>query len=264
VSLRAARRAVALGSLLLFCLLRSVYLRLRWPDTLERRALWLHESGVMVMKRMGIGLTITGKPPGHGLLVANHLSYLDILIFGAALPCYLVSKVQIGRWPCFGTLARAGGVIFVDRASRASAEAVTAVIAERLKGPVPVLFFPEGTSTDGTRLLRFHSRFYTPAVNAAVPVTAAALRYIAADGRPERDLCWFGDDTFLPHLWRILGGPDFSAELYFGEPQTYTNRRAAADATYAEIAAMREAGNAHLQPSRPTMGSIGAADLEQL
>jgi 1-acyl-sn-glycerol-3-phosphate acyltransferase len=241
VSLRAARRAVALGLLLLFCLARSVVQRLRGPDTLQRRAQWLHESGLLVMKRMGIGLRVTGTPPAHGLLVANHLSYLDILIFGAALPSYLVSKAQIARWPLFGTLARSGGTIFVDRSSRASAEAVTDVIAERLKGPVPVLFFPEGTSSDGSSLLRFHSRFFTPAVDAALPVTAAALRYVAADGSPERELCWFGDDGFLPHLWKVLGGPDFSAELHFGEPKVYLSRRAAASATYAEIESMRDA-----------------------
>lgn len=239
MSTRAIRRAVALGSLLLFCFVRSLLLRLHGPDTLERRAQWLHESGVMVMNRMGIGLKVTGEPPASGLLVANHLSYLDIMIFGTALPCYLVSKVQIGRWPFFGTLARAGGTIFVDRSSRASAEAVTDQIAERLKGPVPVLFFPEGTSTDGSRLLRFHSRFYTPAVDAGVPVVAAAVRYVLKDGAPERELCWFGDAAFLPHLWKTLAGPDFSAELHFGEPHIYTNRRAAADATYAEIKAMR-------------------------
>jgi lyso-ornithine lipid O-acyltransferase len=231
---------VALALLLLFCLFRSLVMRLRGPDTLERRARWLHESGVLVMKRMRIGLKVTGTRPASGLLVSNHLSYLDIMIFGTALPCYLVSKIEIGRWPFFGTLARLGGTIFVDRSSRASAEAVTDVIAERLKGTVPVLFFPEGTSTDGTELLRFHSRFYTPAVDDGVPVVAAALRYVLADGSPERELCWFGDETFLPHIWKVLGGPDFSAEVQFGEPRIYTNRRAAADATYAEIEAMRE------------------------
>jgi 1-acyl-sn-glycerol-3-phosphate acyltransferase len=230
---------VALVSLLLFCFARSLFMRLRGPYTLERRAQWLHESGVLVMKRLGIGLKVTGTPPASGLLVSNHLSYLDIMIFGTAVPCYLVSKIQIGRWPFFGTLARAGGTIFVDRSSRSSAESVTEQIAERLKGPIPVLFFPEGTSTDGTELLRFHSRFYTPAVDAGVPVTSAAVRYVPENGAPERDLCWFGDAAFLSHTWKVLGGPNFSAEVHFGEPRIYTNRRTAADETYAEIDAMR-------------------------
>jgi len=217
-------------------------MRLLGPDTLERRAQWNHSCALMVMAALGIRLKITGKPPDRGLLVSNHLSYLEVLIFGAALPCYLVSKAEIATWPFFGPLARAGGTLFVDRGSRASAEAVTEEIAERLKDTVPVLFFPEGTSTDGSRLLRFHSRLYTPAVDAGIPVTAAAVRYVPEDGSPERDLCWFGDEEFLPHIWKVLGGPDFTAQLHFGEPRIYTNRRGAANETYAEIQAMREQG----------------------
>ena len=244
MSFRAAWRAVALGLLLFLCLLRALFsrllLRLRGKDTMERRAEWNHSCAKIVMPLLGIRLKITGKPPEHGLLVSNHLSYLEVLIYGAALPCYLVSKAEISRWPLFAPLARAGGTMFVDRSSRASAEAVTEEIRERLKGPVPVLFFPEGTSTDGTQLLRFHSRLYTPAVDAGIPVTAAAVRYVPDDGSPERELCWYGDEKFLTHLWKVLGGPNFSAEIHFGEPRIYLTRREAADATYAEIKAMRE------------------------
>ena len=239
MSLRAIRRAVALGFLLLFCMLRSLLSRLVAPDTPERRAQWNHSCARMVTNLLGVHLKIMGKPPERGLLVSNHLSYLEVLIYGAALPCYLVSKAEISRWPFFGSLARAGGTLFVDRGNRASAETVTEQIAERLKGTVPVLFFPEGTSTDGSQLLRFHSRLFTPAVDAGVPVTAAAIRYVPDDGSPERELCWYGDEEFLTHLWKILGGPDFSAEINFGEPHIYTDRRKAADATYAEIEAMR-------------------------
>jgi 1-acyl-sn-glycerol-3-phosphate acyltransferase len=225
--------------LLLFCLIRSLVSRLLRPDTLERRAAWNHSCAKLVMKALGIRLKITGKPPERGLLVSNHLSYLEVLTYGAALPCYLVSKAEIANWPFFGPLARAGGTLFVERGNRASAVAVSNEIAERLKGPVPVLFFPEGTSTDGAQLLRFHSRLYTPAVDAGVPVTASAVRYAPEDGSPERELCWFGDDAFLPHILKVLGGPNFSAEIQFGEPRIYTGRRAAADATYAEIETMR-------------------------
>jgi 1-acyl-sn-glycerol-3-phosphate acyltransferase len=239
MSLRAFQRAVALGLALFICLLRSLYSRLTGPDTLERRAAWNHACTKWVLGLLGIRLIVNGKPPERGLLVANHLSYLEVLVFGAALPCHLVSKAEIGRWPFFGPLARAGGTLFVDRSSRASAESVTEQIAERLRGSVPVLFFPEGTSTDGSQLLRFHSRFFTPAVNEGIPVTAAAVRYIPDDGSPERELCWFGDAPFLPHVLKVLGACSFTAEVTFGEPRVYANRRAAADETYAEIEAMR-------------------------
>jgi 1-acyl-sn-glycerol-3-phosphate acyltransferase len=239
MSFRAFRRAVALGLALAICFIRSMLSRLTGPDTLERRAQWNHISAKWVLSIFGVRLQITGKPPERGLLVANHLSYLEVLIFGAALPCYLVSKVEISRWPFFGSLARAGGTIFIDRSSLASALAVTEEIANRLQGPVPVLFFPEGTSTDGSVLLPFHSRLFTPAVAAGVPVTAASVRYVPDDGSPERDLCWYGNAPFLPHLLKALGAPNFTAELNFGEPRIYTNRRVAADETHAEIEAMR-------------------------
>jgi 1-acyl-sn-glycerol-3-phosphate acyltransferase len=239
MSLRAVRRAVTLGLALLYCLFRAIISRLSGPDSPERRAEWNHSSAKMVAKLFGVEMKVTGTPPSSGLLVANHLSYLEVLIFGAALPCAMVAKAEIGRWPFFGTLARAGGTLFVDRSSRASAEAVTRQVAERLKGAVPVLFFPEGTSTDGSKLLRFHSRLFTPAVEAGIPVTAASVRYVPVDGSAEETLCWYGDQAFLPHIWKTLGGPDFTAEVQFGEPRIYLSRRAAADATHAEIEAMR-------------------------
>jgi 1-acyl-sn-glycerol-3-phosphate acyltransferase len=114
------------------------------------------------------------------------------------------------------------------------------VIGERLKGPVPVLLFPEGTTSDGRQVLPFRSRLIAPATSAGAPVTAAAIRYVIDGGTEERELCWIGDAAFLPHLWKMLGTPGFSAVVRFGQPRFYPDRRAAAEATYAEISAMRE------------------------
>jgi 1-acyl-sn-glycerol-3-phosphate acyltransferase len=239
VSLRAARRAVTLALALIYSLLCFWVMRLTGRVTLERRAEWQHEAALRVMRAFGVRLRVTGRLPQGGLVVSNHLSYLDILVFSAALPVFLVSKVEIGSWPFFGILAHAGGALFVDRSSRASAEATTKQIAERLGGTVPVLFFPEGTSTDGTRVLRFHSRFFIPAVEAGIPVIAAAVRYVPADASSEGSLCWFGDTDFLPHLLSSLAGPDFAAEIHFGEARIYENRRVAAQRTHEEVEAMR-------------------------
>ncbi len=247
MSLRAARRAVALGLALALCVLRFWFARLRGPLTLERRARWLQSSCRLVMASLGIHYQVEGQPPERGLVVANHLSYLDILILSAAMPCFFVAKAEIKGWPFFGKAARIGGTLFIDRSSLASAEKVSALIAKRLALPVPVLFFPEGTSSDGSALLPFHSRLFEPAVRARAPVTAAAVRYVLAEGAEERDLCWFGDDAFLPHLWKALGTPGFSAEVRFGEPQVYTHRRTAADQTHAEITAMRNGDSLMLQ-----------------
>jgi 1-acyl-sn-glycerol-3-phosphate acyltransferase len=239
MSLRFIRRAVALGYVLIASIASFWLMRLTGPRTLERRARWVQETCIRVLRSMDIRCDVEGPIPTRGVVVANHLSYLDIVILSAAMPCFFVAKFEIGQWPYFGRAARVGGTIFLDRSSLASAEKVAAIISERLKLPIPVLFFPEGTSTDGT-MLRFRSRLFEPAIVAGAPITAASIRYVVNDGIPERELCWFGDDSFGPHLLKTLNTPEFRAELRFGEPRVYSDRRMAADETFAEIAAMRE------------------------
>jgi 1-acyl-sn-glycerol-3-phosphate acyltransferase len=245
VTLLALRRAVALAFVLAGCFLSYWFIRVRGRLTLIQRAQWLHRSGSNIARALGIRPAAHGSVPAYGLVVANHLSYLDIMIFSAVMPCFFVSKAEIARWPYFGKAASAGGTIFIDRKSRASTTAVAQEISRRLDLPVPVLLFPEGTSTDGSGVLRFHSSLFEPAVAASASITAAAIRYVPNDGFRERDLCWFDDALFLPHLWRALGSAGFTAEVTFGEPRIYPDRRTAANATHDEIAAMR----AEVQPS---------------
>jgi 1-acyl-sn-glycerol-3-phosphate acyltransferase len=207
--------------------------------TLERRALWGQAICRRMLSSLGIHYHVEGALPTHGLVVSNHLSYLDILILAAATPCFFVSKMEISRWPFFGKAGRAGGTIFLDRSSLASANAVAGEMRERLQLPIPVVLFAEGTSSDGSHVLRFHSRLFEPAIACGAPVTAAALRYIIDGGVEEKELCWFGNAAFLPHIWKALNTPGFFARIRFGQPQVYPDRRAAAAATYVEVSAMR-------------------------
>lgn len=232
------RRAVVLAFVLITSILRFWLMRLSGPRSLERRANWVQETCLRLLRCMEIHSVMYGDIPRHGLVVANHLSYLDIVILSAAMPCFFVAKSEILQWPYFGKAAREGGTMFINRSSRASAEKVAAMISDRLKLPLPVLFFPEGTSTDGT-MLRFHARLFQPAIASGAPVTAASIRYVLNDGTPERELCWYGEQSFAPHLLRTLNTTGFRAELCFGEPRVFADRRTAADATFAEISAMR-------------------------
>jgi 1-acyl-sn-glycerol-3-phosphate acyltransferase len=239
--------------MLAFCVVRYGWMRLRGPMPLERRARWLQATTRGILAGLGINFEVDGQLPGCGLIVSNHLSYLDILLISAATPCFFVAKSEIGHWPFFGWAARRGGTIFLKRASMASANAAAGEIYDRLALSVPVLLFPEGTSTDGAQVLRFHSRLIAPAVAAGAPITAAAIRYEIEGGEAERELCWYGDATLLPHLWKALGGSGFTARIHFGEPRIYADRREAADRTHAEITAWREAG-------KPALEMVGAAD----
>ena len=239
MSFLAVRRAVALVLALALCIIRYWILRLRGNLTLEKRALWVQQTCRGILTGVGIHYQVEGTPPTHGLVVANHLSYLDILILSSAMPCFFVAKVEIGGWPFFGKAARLGGTIFLDRSSLASANTVARQMTERLKLHMPVLLFPEGTSTDGVQVLRFHSRLIDPATVAGAQITAASVRYIIEDGTPEARLCWGDDTLFLTHLLTTLNTPGFSAKVHFGQPHVYPDRRTAADATHAEVTAMR-------------------------
>jgi 1-acyl-sn-glycerol-3-phosphate acyltransferase len=242
MTFRRIRRAVALGIQIVLCIFRFQLLRLSGPLTLERRAYWVQQTARRMLASLDIAYKVDGQPPTHGLVVCNHLSYIDILVLSAAMPCFFVAKIEIGGWPFFGKAARCGGTIFVDRSSLASALSVAEQMTERLQLPIPipVLLFPEGTSTDGSEVIRFHSRLIDPATSLRVPITTAAVRYAVADGTPEIELCWYGDETFVNHLWKVLGVGGFEADVRFGESRVYTDRRIAADETRAEIAEMRE------------------------
>jgi lyso-ornithine lipid O-acyltransferase len=241
VILRRFQRAVALGLALALCIIRGWWMRLRGPVTLGRRALWLQACSRSVLRSLGVDVRVQGTPPARGLVVSNHLSYLDILVISATVPCFFVSKLEVARWPYFGWAARTAGTIFLDRASRSSAAAVAGEISVRLALPILVLLFPEGTSTDGAQVLRFHPRLMEPATHSGAPITSVAIRYVLAGGVQERELCWFGDVGFVSHLWKVLGVAGFSAQLQFGEPSVYADPRVAAERTHAEVSAMRDA-----------------------
>ncbi len=241
MNLRRIRRAVALAFALTFCIIRYWLMHLRGPMTLERRARWLQEASRGVLNCLDVEIRVSGRTPECGLVVSNHLSYLDIVIISAAMPCFFVAKKEVGAWPFFGWAARSGASLFLDRSSAASATFVAEQISARLNLPVPILLFPEGTSTDGSQVLRFHSRLIDPAIKAGAPVTAAAVRYVIQGGVDERELCWYGNEKFTPHLLKVLGVRGFSAMLQFGQPRIYPDRRMAADETHAEVSAMREA-----------------------
>jgi len=244
-SVLAAWRGFLLVASLLFCALRFAATSFRQilrrsRVTPQQRAEWMHFCGRIMLAALGIRYRVEGVcPEGSVLIAANHLSYLDIVIVSAALPAAFVAKQEIGSWVFFGPLSKMGGAIFVDRTSRASAWETADDMAERLESQVPVVLFPEGTSTDGADVLRFHSTLFAPAVEACIPVVPAAVFYEMRGAGTERDLCWFGDDAFLPHLQRVLRVEGFTAVVRFGESEVYPDRQTAAWRSHDAVSAMR-------------------------
>jgi 1-acyl-sn-glycerol-3-phosphate acyltransferase len=242
--LRSLRRLALFAFALIQVLADCWILSMRWHGAIPspERAQWLHRSCTTILRRLGMRVSVEGPPPECGLLVSNHLSYLDILFYAAVMPCVFVAKSEVRSWPCFGLLARCAGTVFIDRSRSASTSQAADEMQRLLDDNITVLLFPEGTSSDGSAVLCFHPSLFDPAVVAGMPVTSSAISYASEDGSPESVLCYYGDDTFGPHLLRTLGAGVLSGHIDFApEAQRYPDRKTAAAACWRQVAQLREA-----------------------
>lgn len=174
-----------------------------------------------MLQRLGVALQIDGAPPDAGplLLVANHVSWLDIVVLHAARHCRFVSKADVGRWPVVGSLATGAGTLYVERASRRDAMRVVHDMVQALRDGDILAVFPEGTTSDGTQVLAFHANLIQAAISAPAPVQPVALRFVGQDGRPSRAVSYIGDESLLGSIWRTLRAADLRAVVRFGAPQ---------------------------------------------
>jgi len=180
-----------------------------------------------MLQILGIQLQLCGVPPAAGpmLLVANHISWLDILVLHAARHCRFVSKAGVRHWPVIGTLASGAGTLYIERESRRDAMRVVHHMVESLRAGDVLAVFPEGTTGDGRRLLPFHANLIQAAISAEAPVQPVSLSFIAlSTGQQSFTPCYVGDDTLVGSVWRTLSGPPISAVAAFGQPQTAQGR----------------------------------------
>jgi 1-acyl-sn-glycerol-3-phosphate acyltransferase len=214
-----------------------IYLKSGGRVSPARRAAWLHASCASVAGRLSLLPSVTGGD-GAGLTVSNHLTYLDILIYGAARPFLFVAKSEVRRWPLLGTLAALGGTIFVDRSRSLQVAQAGRQIEQGLRDGIPVLLFPEGTSSNGSSVLPFRPPLFDPAIRAGAWVTAAAVRY-HADNAAESQVTYWGDMVFLPHLFRTLCLKGLSAEISFDSPCRFPDRKTAARVAWQRVQSLR-------------------------
>ena len=161
------------------------------------------------LRILGLRLTVRGAVvEGAGAVVANHTSWLDIYVLNASKRIYFVAKEEVARWPGIGLLARATGTVFIRRDPR-EARRQQAVFEERLGAGHRLLFFPEGTSTDGRRILPFKTTlfeaFLTPALRETLQVQPVTVNYEPPEGARPDFYGWWGDQSFGDHLLRMLG-----------------------------------------------------------
>jgi 1-acyl-sn-glycerol-3-phosphate acyltransferase len=156
------------------------------------------------LRVLNVEVDAYGPIPTSGLLVSNHLSYLDVLVLGALTPAVFVAKREVKHWPVFGWFAALAGTVFVNRDRRTQTGQTAAEMEAALGSGELVVLFPEGTSSDGTTVLPFKSSLLEPATKKTWPLSAAALKYEIGDGNASEEVCYWKDMTFFPHLLNLL------------------------------------------------------------
>jgi 1-acyl-sn-glycerol-3-phosphate acyltransferase len=194
-----------------------------------------------VLARLGVELRIDGAPQAGGvLIVANHVSWLDITALHAVAPqLRFVSKSAIAHWPLLGALARAARTLFIEREKKRDALRVVHEVASALKDGDTVCVFPEGTTGPGDTVLPFHANLLQAAIATGVPVQPVALRY-SEPGLPVSVAAqYIGETTLVGSLLKVAGGRGLVVHVAFleAEPPGETERRRLAQALQARIAA---------------------------
>lgn len=163
---------------------------------------------------LGMQISVNGALPRHDdlplLLVSNHVSWIDIPLIGGVTPTCFISKAEVARWPVIGTLAAKAGTLFIRRGS-GDTDAVALTMADTLKQRRSILFFPEGTTTDGSTLKRLHTKLFKVCQHHPVTVQPVVIRYWTLAG--ENPVPFIGDDEFTRHLWNMMGHPQLFAAI---------------------------------------------------
>ena len=169
--------------------------------------------GIRLELSVAPGATPIERSAGS-LLLINHVSWADVFVVAAVTPARFVAKAEIARWPVIGRFAAGVGTIFVERGRRHAIKRVNHIATERLRAGQSVGIFPEGTTTNGSCLLRFHANLVQAGVDAQSPIVPLAVQYLR-DGQPTDAAAFIGDDTLVASMWKILVTPRLTARLHW-------------------------------------------------
>ena len=189
----------------------SIPARAAWMQTVVRGFLWA----------LGVEPVYIGTPPREGVLVSNHVSYLDILVHASCMPLVFISKAEVAQWPIFGPITRWSGTLFIRRELRSDVVRVANEMPPVLAAGLVLAFFPEGTSSSGEGVLPFRASLLAPMVENGWQVTPAFLHYELepGEGTVKEDIAFYRPETELgPHLLNLLGKRQVRATLTYGQP----------------------------------------------
>ena len=212
-------RFLSLGWVILSGMLALAwFLRARKCEETDSRIAWMQWMSRRFLAVLHCQVEVSGTVPLSGLIACNHLGYVDILVLGSVCPAIFVAKSDVVKWPVFGWLASRSGTIFVSRDTPAKVAAQLREMEQPLRDERPVILFPEGTSSDGSRVLPFRSSLMESAIMTGVSVTPSAIGYdLQGEGDVGTELAYWGDLVLVPHLINLLSKRSIKARLSFGQ-----------------------------------------------
>jgi 1-acyl-sn-glycerol-3-phosphate acyltransferase len=177
---------------------------------------WIKRWSIWVSRMLGLKLTVHGKiDPAieSALIVANHSSWLDIVVVNSIQPSAFIAKAEIEKWPVVGLLVARSGTLFIERGKRHAVHKVLQDAVGRLTHDRFVAVFPEGTTNDGTHLLPFHGNMMEAAIRAQVPVQPLAIAYVDGTGTLSEAVKFVGNTTFVGSLFKVLADSEIQANV---------------------------------------------------
>jgi 1-acyl-sn-glycerol-3-phosphate acyltransferase len=214
---RGAMRLAGLGVILAWSAIRYLALGARRRE-LAVKAEWLSLTCRHLLAGLGVRLVSDGGRARGAVIVANHVSYLDIMVISALTPVVFVAKREVRGWPVFGWFAAKAGTRFIDREKRGDVSRIGDELAPIMAAGASVVLFLEGTTSDGREVLPFRSSLLAPAVKEAWLLAPAGITYAVPEGRSvEQEVCWWGEMTLLPHLKNIATLSWIEARVGWGD-----------------------------------------------
>jgi 1-acyl-sn-glycerol-3-phosphate acyltransferase len=202
----------------------------------------LQKHSRRILRVIRAQLKVSGPIPSDGLLVSNHLTYLDILVLGSVAPAVFVAKREIKSWPVFGWLTSLSGSVYVNREKRTHAGQAAQEIENVLHKGVLVVLFPEGKSSNGETILPFKSALLEPATRHPHSLSVAFIQYEIDDGDVSEEICYWKDMTLVPHLINLLSKRSVRASVKLIHVHNgSTNRKELARQLYAEMSKLKDA-----------------------
>lgn len=205
--------SLGLGMASVFALLE----RLHFNGTMARRQRWSQFFMARLSNALPFRITVVGEVPATPMLwVSNHVSWTDIALLGQLTPLSFLSKAEVRDWPVAGWLAAKAGCLFIRRGAGDSQQ-IRQQMSQLLQQPLPLLMFPEGTTTDGRSVRTFHGRLLSAAIESRVSLQPVAIRYLR-NGEPDLIAPFIGDDDLISHLMRLFSHEYAEVEIHLLEP----------------------------------------------